>query len=220
MATALTHEAWFDQNTEKCCSANRVWLKNVVAAWAQSLDKRELAKRRAGSRPPVLQTAISDETVDKLLEKVLIPSTLTNPKWAATPQAQGYLFQTQLEIIMRYLNLQARSRNPVGPDGGIDLEARTLEGRALLIQVKKYSSPVRKELVEEFYQSSLNTSFGLVLPELWFVAPELTEGARAYCKSVGMIAKERADLREMLAGALKNGLDPDALLRAEPGRGS
>jgi hypothetical protein len=86
----------------------------------------------------------------------------------------------------------------------------------VIIQIKKYATAVRKELVEEFYVASWNTSFGLVLPQLWFIAPVLTDGARAFCNENSIIAKERTELVEMLTQALKNGMDADELLTADP----
>lgn len=216
MATALQKQNWFEINPDKCVLANRRWLNAIISNWANELTKRELEKRKRGSNPPVSEKPISEKEVENLLEKILNPSRLVNPRWTATPQLQGFLFQEQLRIILRYLNYNAHSRNPVGPDGGIDLEARTPEGRAIIIQVKKYAAAVRKELVEEFYVASLKTAFGLVPPQLWFIAPQLTDGARAFCREKGIITKERTDLVEMVMQALKNGMKPDELLTADP----
>jgi Restriction endonuclease len=216
MATALQNPNWFDINPDRCPSVNRPWLSGIISTWASELSKTELDKRKRGSNPPVSEKPISDKEVENFLERILNPSQLVNPRWTARPQLQGFLFQAQLGIILRYLNYDAHSRNPVGPDGGIDLEARTPEGRAVIIQVKKYATPVRKELVEEFYVASLNTTFGLVLPELWFIAPQLTDGARAFCMEKGIVPKERADLVEMVMHALKNGMKTDDLLAADP----
>ncbi len=66
------------------------------------------------------------------------------------------------------------------------------------------------------YAASLKTAFGLVLPQLWFIAPQLTDGARAFCREKGIITKERTDLVEMVMQALKNGMKPDELLTADP----
>jgi hypothetical protein len=216
MATAFQNPDWFEINTDRYAPANRAWLNAVISSWASELTKSELEKRKRGSNPPISEKPISEKEVADLLERILNPSQLVNPRWTARPQFQGFLFQAQLGIILRHLNYDAHSRNPVGPDGGIDLEARTLEGRAVIIQVKKYAMPVHKALVEEFYVASLNTTFGLILPELWFVAPQLTDGARAFCMEKGIIPKERADLVEMVMHALKNGMKADDLLAADP----
>lgn len=216
MSTALQNPNWFEINPDRCAPANRPWLSAVISTWAGELSKSELDKRKRGSNPPVSEKPISEKEVENLLERILNPSQLVNPRWTARPHLQGFLFQAQLGIILRYLNYDAHSRNPVGPDGGIDLEARTPDGRAVIIQVKKYATPVRKELVEEFYVASLKTTLGLVMPELWFIAPQLTDGARAFCEDNGIAPKERADLVEMVMRALKNGMDPDDLLNTDP----
>ena len=150
MATALQNPDWVDFNADRCGPANRAWLSAVISTWASELTKSELENRKRGSNPPVSEKPISEKEVGDLLERILNPSQLVNPRWTATPQLQGFLFQAQLGIILRHLNYDAHSRNPVGPDGGIDLEARTPEGRAVIIQVKKYATPVHKQLVEEF----------------------------------------------------------------------
>ena len=216
MATALQNPVWFDINADKCAQPNRAWLNAIISTWTSELTKRELEKRKRGSNPPVSEKPISEKDVTDLLERILNPSQLVNPRWTATPQLQGFLFQAQLRIILFHLNYDAHTRNPVGPDGGIDLEARTPEGRAVIIQVKKYATPVRKELVEDFYIATSRTTFGLVLPELWFIAPQLTDGSRAFCKEKNIVPKEEADLVEMITRALKNGMKADDLLAANP----
>ena len=216
VSTALQNPNWFQINSDKCPPANRAWLNTVVSTWASELTKSELEKRKRGSNPPTSEKPISEKEVADLLERIINPSQLVNPRWTGTPQSQGFLFQAQLGIILRHLNYDAHSRNPVGPDGGIDLEARTPEGRAVIIQVKKYATPVRKELVEGFYVATLNTTFGLVLPELWFIAPQLTDRARAFCSEKKIVPKERAELVEMVMRALKNGMKIDDLLAADP----
>ena len=216
MATALQNPNWIDINPDRCTTANREWLNTIISTWAAELTKSELEKRKRGSNPPTSEKPISEKEVADLLERILNPSQFVNPRWTATPQSQGYLFQAQLGIILRHLNYDAHSRNPVGPDGGIDLEARTPEGRAVIIQVKKYATAVHKALVEEFYVATLNTTFGLILPELWFIAPRLTDGAKAFCNEKQIVPKERAELVEMVMRALKNGMNVDDLLAADP----
>src|SRR6266571_5132394 len=102
MATALQSPDWFEINPDKCAPANRPYLTAIISAWVAELDKSEAGKRKRGSNPPV-----SEKPVGDLLEKVLNPSRLVNPRWTATPQLQGFLFQAQLRIILRYLNYDA-----------------------------------------------------------------------------------------------------------------
>ena len=216
MSTALQDTDWFGSNLDGLPNRNIPWLEKKVRIWKKDLSAKERERRLKFSAPPLEEQPISDDQIDDLLDKVFNPNSMTNSRWGNDPQARGFLFQRQIEIILKYDSYKAHSDRPVGPDGGIDLEAIGPEGQTIIIQVKMYAKPVPKSVVQQWHQQMMNTEFGIVLPELWFVAPAVTDGSREYCRDNQIRLVEEEGIRTLLARALRNGMDPDELLTANP----
>ena len=216
MSTALQDTDWFGSNLDGLPTRNIPWLEKTVRSWKKDLSAKERERRLKFSAPPREEQPISDDQIDRLMDQVFNPSPMINPRWANDPRAIGFLFQRQIEIILMYDGYEAHSDRPVGRDGGIDVEAIGPEGQSIIIQVKKYGQPVQKPVVQRWHQQMMNTSFGFVLPELWFVAPAVTDGSREYCRDNQTTLVEEEGLRTLLARALRNGMDPDELLTANP----